>query len=216
MDILSTVVNFLLMVIFIGLGGILLLAGRHYLWILLGAGGFLITATLLAEIQGYMNSLTLVDENEWIFLLIALGVGAMGVFIGRNYEHLSHDIIGFAAGLYIATWFDEILLVLNGQERNDFAWWVLLLFIGAGILGVWITRKDPEQSMILISVIIGAKTIIEALNLDQTSSFTAVISLSLALTGIVVQYASYLRERPRLGRQLPPVPHPVSDELPYD
>jgi peptidoglycan/LPS O-acetylase OafA/YrhL len=216
MNFLSAVINFLLIVVFIGLGGVLLLAGRHYLWILLGAGGFLITLALAAEIQGYMNSMALMEENDWISILIALGLGAGGVLIGRNYKSLSHDIIGFSVGLYIASWFDEILLVLNGQEQNDFTWWVLLVFIGFGILCVWITRQDPEQSMILISVIIGANTIIEALNLDQASSFTAVIALSLALTGVVVQYASYLRERPRLGRQLPPVPHPVSDELPYE
>jgi hypothetical protein len=216
MEFLSTILTFILMVVFIGLGGILLLAGRHYLWVLLGAGGFLITVALIAEILGYTKSLTLVDENQWVFLLIALGVGALGVFIGQNYERLSYDIIAFAVGLYIASFIDEILLVLNGQERNDFTWWVVLIFIGTGILCVWITRQDPDQSMILISVIIGTRTIVEALNLDQTSSFTAVIGLSLALTGVVIQYASYLRERPRLGRQLPPVPHPISDELPYE
>jgi hypothetical protein len=69
--------------------------------------------------------------------------------------------------------------------------------------------------VILISVIIGARTITNGLNLDNTNSFTAVIALGLGLTGVVIQYASYLREQPRLGRQLPPVPHPVSEELPY-
>lgn len=213
---LDFLVNFLLTVIFLGLGGVLLLAGRHYLWILLGAGGLLVTATLAAEIQGYENAWSLIEEGEWIALLIALLIGVLGVYIGKNYERLSVDLIGFAVGLFIATWFDEILLVMNGQDASEFTWWLALLFIGAGILGVWITRQDPDQAVILISVIIGANTISDGLHLDETRSITAVISLGLTLTGVVVQYASYLRERPRIGQQMPPVPHPISEDLPYE
>jgi hypothetical protein len=198
------------------LGGILLLTGRKYMWILLGAGGFLIAAALTAEIQGYPNSWSLIEEGQWISLLIAVGIGALGVYVGQHYEHLSVDIIGFAIGVFVATWFDEVLLVLNGQDTNDFTWWVALIFIAAGFVGVWVTRQDPEQALILISVLIGARTISDGLNLDQTKNMTAVITLGLALTGVVVQYASLLRERPRIGQQLPPVPHPISEELPYE
>jgi hypothetical protein len=215
MNFLTSVLTFLLTAIILGLGGLLLLAGRKYMWILLGAGGFLITAALAAELENVSNTFTLVQDQLWIVLLIALGVGALGVFIARKYESVSHDIIGFAAGLYIASWFDEILLHLNGQDKNEITWWLVLIFIAFGIAGIWITRQDPDEAMILISVIIGARTIAEGLNLDQTNSFTAVITLGLVLTGVVVQYASYLREQPRIGRQLPPVPHPINEELPY-
>ena len=213
---LDFLVNFLLTLIFLGLGGVLLLAGRHYLWVLLGAGGLIIAATLAAEIQGYENAWSLIEEGAWIALLIALLIGVLGAYIGKNYERLSVGLIGFATGVYIATWFDEILLVTNGQDASEFTWWVALIFIGAGILGVWITRHDPDQAVILISVIIGANTISDGLNLDETRSITAVLTLGLALTGVVVQYASYLRERPRIGQQLPPVPHPLNEDLPFE
>ncbi len=208
--------NFLLTVIFLGIGGILLLAGRKYLWVLLGGGSLLILATVLAEVQGYPDAWSLVEERLWISLLLSLGAGAVGVYISQRFEKLAVDIIGFAVGVFVATWFDEILLVLNGQTEGEFTWWVGLIFIGAGILGVWITRQDPDQALILISVIIGARTIESGLKLDGTKSITAVIILGLGLTGVVVQYATLLRERPRLGQQLPPVPHPVSEELPYE
>ena len=216
MNLLLNVVIFLLTVVFLGLGGILLLAGRKFMWILLGAAGFLITATLAAEILGLPNSLSLVEEGKWISLLIAVGVGALGVYVSQNYEHLSIDIIGFAVGVYVATWFDEILLVLNGQDKDDFTWWVALIYIAAGIISIWVTRQDPEQALILISVIIGARTISEGLNMDQSKNITAVMTLGLGLTGVVAQYASYLRERPRLGQRLPPVPHPISEDIPYE
>ena len=131
-DFLYTVINFLLSVVFLGLGGLLLLTGRKYLWILLGAGGFLIAATLAAEIQGLPNAWALIEEGNWISLLIAFGVGILGVFISQKYEHLSVDIIGFAVGVFFATWFDEILLVLNGQDNSEFTWWVALIFFAAG------------------------------------------------------------------------------------
>lgn len=213
---LDFLVNFLLTLIFLGLGGVLLLAGRHYLWVLLGAGGLIITTTLAAEFQGYENAWSLIEEEAWIALLIALLIGVLGAYIGNNYERLSVDLIGFAVGVYIATWFDEILLMMNGQDASEFTWWVALIFIGAGFISVWITRHDPDQAVILISVIIGANTISDGLRLDETRSITAVVILGLTLTGVVVQYASYLRERPRIGQQLPPVPHPISEEMPYD
>jgi len=215
MDIITSVLSFVLTAFILILGGLLLIAGRKYTWILLGAGGFLITAAIIAELINNSDTYTLVQDKVWIALLIALGIGVLGVIIARNYTSIAYDIIGFATGLYLVSWFDEILLFLNGQEKNEITWWLVLLFIAAGIVCVWITRKDPEEAVILISVIIGARTITNGLNLDNTNSFTAVIALGLGLTGVVIQYASYLREQPRLGRQLPPVPHPVSEELPY-
>lgn len=213
---LLSLLHFTSIVIFLVLGGLLLLAGRKYMWILLGAGGFIVAATVAAEIQGLPNAWSLIEEGKWIFLLIAVGAGALGILVAQKYKELSVDIIGFAVGIFIATWFDEILLVLNGQESGEFTWWVAVLFIIAGLAGVWVTRQDPEQALILISVLIGANTISSSLNLDNSRSITAVITLGLALTGVVVQYASLLRERPRMGKRLPPVPHPVSEELPYE
>jgi len=48
--------------------------------------------------------------------------------------------------------------------------------------------------MVLISVIIGVEIIYAALNLNPSSSITAVVLLSLALVGMVVQYAEYARQ----------------------
>lgn len=214
-DFLTAIVTFLLTVLFLGLGGLLLLAGRHYMWVLLGAAGFLITATVAADMQGYSNSWALIENELWWSILIAALMGALGVFIGLKFERLAVDVIGFAVGVYVATWFDEVLLALNGQDTSDFTWWIALIFVAAGVLGIWITRQDPDQALILISVIIGSITIANGLDLDQTKSMTAVITLSLSLAGVVVQYASYLREKPRFNSQLPPVPHPTNDELPY-
>jgi hypothetical protein len=215
-EFLLTILNFVLTVTFLVLGGMLLLAGRKYTWILLGAGGFLVSATIAAEIQGLTNGWALLQEGKWLSLLIAFGIGALGILVSQNYKSLAIDLIGFAVGLYIASWFDEILLVISGENSSDFTWWVAMIFLAVGLAGIWATRRDPDQALILISVLIGASSIANGLNLDSASSFTAVITLGLALTGVVVQYATLLRERPRLGQQLPPVPHPISEEIPFE
>ena len=46
----------------------------------------------------------------------------------------------------------------------------------------------------MITVFVGTDIIIKASGLSTEKSFTAVITISLALFGLVVQYAQYLRE----------------------
>jgi len=115
MEIVQKVLEFLLAVLFMGLGGLLLLAGRKYIWLLLGGGGFLIAAALIAVVLGQDNGWNLAQEQMWIPLLIALLAGVLGIFIAQNYDRLAADIIGFAAGVYIVTWFDQILLYLDNR-----------------------------------------------------------------------------------------------------
>ena len=208
-------INALVTIAIVGLGGLLLLAGRTYLWVLLGVGGLIITAAAIAELRSYPDMWAIIRDVIWIPLLISISVGALGVYLAKTHRKLAIDVIGFGAGVFVATWFDEIFLALSGRTQDESTWWMALILLAAGIIGIWLTRQDPEGSLILISVIIGVYTISSGLNLDRSSSLTAVLTLGLALTGVVVQYASYLREHPRIGRQLPPVPHPVNEELPF-
>ena len=60
-------------------------------------------------------------------------------------------------------------------------------------MGVWLTRRYGDEILIIITVVIGVEIIYRALSLESSSSFTAVIILSLCLVGVVVQYADYLR-----------------------
>jgi hypothetical protein len=55
---------------------------------------------------------------------------------------------------------------------------------------------------IILAPGIGTEIFIQALRLNQSANLTAVIALSLALIGVVVQYASYLREE--RSETLPP------------
>jgi hypothetical protein len=148
--------------------------------------------------------------------LIALAIGLAGVLLGRSNKDLALILIGFGAGAYIATFLDRILLYMSGETAITLTWWLVLLFALAGILGVYLMRRSPDEALIFISVILGTSVITTALNLSGESSFTAVITLSLALIGILFQYAAYMKETVTSRRTLGPVPAPASEDLPYD
>lgn len=209
--------NLLIILIAIAVGGTILLAGRRFMWLLFGVAGLLVAATFIAELQGLPNAYALLQNRDWTALLIALAVGGVGVLISLYLQH-SHRIapfVGFIAGLLIAGWFDEIIYYLADRPpETGFTWWMALIFLAAGVLGLLLARRSPEETLIFVSVIVGAYLISQTLNLNPSSSFAAVITLGLALLGVVVQYASFLREQPRSARPLPPVPPPVTEELP--
>ncbi|MCZ7670368.1 MAG: hypothetical protein M5U34_26025 [Chloroflexi bacterium] len=62
--------------------------------------------------------------------------------------------------------------------------------------------------MILVTTFVGTELILDAFGFSPTSSLTAIIIISLALAGVLVQYAIYLREIK--SSELIPTPHPSS------
>lgn len=194
----------------------LLLFGRRYYWALFGVFVALLVTYFLTPILGLQDEVQLLFSGNWQAILVVLGAGLLGGVISRRRRDLTVIAIGFVAGVYIATFFDRILLYMSG--RTDFAltWWLLLIFLLSGILAAYLTQRSPDNALILISVILGVAIISYSLNLSSESSLTAVITLSLALVGIVYQFATYMRDQPRVPRILPPVPAVGSSDLPYD
>lgn len=197
-------------------GGAVLLLGRKYYWLLLGVISMMLAAYLMATLLGLENEVLLVTGGNWQAVLIALGVGALGLVLGRRNYELAVAVIGFVAGVYLAALFDHIFLYISGRTDVALPWWLLAVYLAIGMLGAYLTRRSTAEALILISVALGASIINKALGLPNDSSLTAVLMLSLALVGIVVQYAAYMREAPPPRTVLPAVPAPASDELPFD
>lgn len=197
------------------IGGSILLLGRKYYWFLLGVMCMMVTAYFLATLQGLDNEVLLVTEGYWAAVLISLGAGLVGLFVGRWRHDTAVLLIGFVAGVYLATLFDHILLFLSGSTDTELTWWLLVIFAASGVLGAYLTRRNTSEALILISVALGTTVVSKALGLPNDLSLTAVLTLSLALVGIVVQFAAYVRETPRARSVLPAVPAPGSEDLPY-
>jgi len=67
-------------------------------------------------------------------------------------------------------------------------WWVWALGLVAGFLGAYLTRTVFEVALIVLSSILGATLVLEALQrpVDQISP----LLLTLVVVGIVIQFAS--------------------------
>lgn len=196
---LNFLIAILLFIIGIVLGLYLMLLGRGKLVLttavicLSGTAGLL---TLIKYNEG--NGWILAESRDWLLLGIAIAAGVVGGILGARAKRIAVTVIGFFAGGYIGLWFYEIAYyvvvdIANWPEKTAF-WVGVGILIAGGLLGVWLTRRSEAVAVIMVSVFIGVDLIVSVLNLDMSKSFTAVIALSLALLGLVVQYAQYLRE----------------------
>ena len=176
------------------------------------------SANLLAILVARLDSAwELVELGQWQLTFIALGIGLVGVLLGKYKPDIASLIVGFLAGADIALWFSDILVYLfdfiAGLPENISLWIGIGLLIIGGILGLYITRRYPRRAIIVISVLVGVQIINMALNLSPTSSLSAVILLSLTLLGVVVQYAEYARSTNKvapLGISITPVDEGLS------
>jgi len=195
--------NFLLSILFliVGLllGFYLLLSGRRAMVLTTAILCLAATGSLLALIfLGDGSAWALTAEPNWLLLGITVAAGIIGGILGSRQEHIAAAIVGFAAGGYIGLWFYDIAfyLVVNiGHWPEQTVFWVgVAILIVGGVVGLYLTRRSEAISLIMITVFVGTDIIIKALGLSTEKSFTAVVTISLALFGLVVQYAQYLRE----------------------
>lgn len=195
----STLLNIVITILALILGFYILTSGRRFLWATSGVIMTAASANLLSIlIAGGERGWDLVERGQWQLSLIALGIGLVGVLLGRFAPVVAIASVGFLAGADIAHWFTEMLVYLFNQIATlpgNVALWIGigLLFVG-GLPGLYWTQRYPHRAVIIISVLVGLEMINMALGLSPTSNFSAVILLALALLGVVVQYAEYARE----------------------
>jgi hypothetical protein len=189
----------LMFIIGLVLGFYLLLLGRQKMIVTTAIICLAATGGLLALIfLGESNIWALTEEPDWLLLGITVAAGIVGGILGAKVEHVAAAIVGFFAGGYIGLWFYDIAFYLvvditHWPEKTAF-WVGVAILIISGLIGLFLTRRSEAVSVILISVFVGTDIIIRALGLSPEKSMTAVISISLALLGLVVQYAQYMRE----------------------
>ena len=191
--------NLIWAILSIGFGFYILLFGRKVLWATLGIMALIATARLLAIfVAGVDFPWQLIEIKAWGLVGIAFGAGALGVILGRLKAGLAVGAIGFIAGADIILWFYEIsshliVDVARLSEQVALVIGILLILIG-GLVGLWLIHKYREPILIIVTMLVGVELIRDGFRLDSQSSLTAIIIITLALVGILVQYADYLRE----------------------
>ncbi len=191
-----------------------LLSGRRQLWVMLAALGLYVTLQVTMELLGYNRLWDLVENGEWVWILTAVGMALLGAVIGRMNVRLTQMIIGFLVGVAVILWIDEIILYALGYspEAQPTTWWMILIVVLAGLVGLVLTVRYPETSLILYSSIVGTNLIMSTLHLDPNRRLVAILTLSFLLLGVVVQFAQLLRDQKAAGLpfSLPDAPPPAS------
>ena len=208
-------INFISVMIALVLGFYIMFVGRSVIWATLGIIAFFVTANLLTVmIAGQESIRDLVASQAWDLLGIAVIIAFLGIVLGRVKPDLAVLVIGFAAGADTSLWFYDIAAyvvttIARQSQQAAIAVGLGVALIG-GLLGVWLVRKVRDESLILITMLVGAQIIRGSLGLSQTSSWTAIIMIILGLAGVLVQYAGYLREIKASQRTLEPQPSSVA------
>ena len=192
-------VNLLVTIIGLVIGGTILFVGRKAGWFTLGMMSFIVTGRLLALFFIGANTVRdLIEMQSWELIGVAVLVGILAIVIGRVNPNLAASLIGFLAGTDIALWFYAIstyAVTIMAQQSERTALWVGLIFLAiGGLAGLWLIQKERDETLILITMLVGVQFIQDSLGLSGDTSWTAIILIALGLAGVLIQYAGYLRE----------------------
>jgi hypothetical protein len=82
----------------------------------------------------------------------------------------------------------------NVERIQDIPFGLIFILI-AGLVAAGVAVRWPNDALIVLSVLIGAGLIVGGLGIDVNSALAAIVWLSLALLGTILQYAHLQRER---------------------
>lgn len=167
------------------LGGLLLLFfGRKLFWVFVGVVGFLAGLQFGTEImQG---------QPEWILLLVALVVGLVAALLAVVLQRVAVAVAGGLAGGVFAM---QLATSLGAGESP----YPLIAFVVGAIIAAILVSIVFDWALIILSSLLGAAAIAQGLPLEGT--LESLVMLAIAVVGVVVQSAWFLRS-----------PRVVSDE----
>jgi len=167
----------------IGVGAALLLLGRRLYWLFVAGAGFVIGATLAAEL--------LQAEAVWIRLLAAVLAGLVGLILALFLQRVAIAIAGFIAGGYVlATLVNAFVGISTGLYWG--------LFVLGGVVGAILVSAVFGWALIILSSLMGAGLIADVVPVARP--WDLLLYLGLAAAGILVQAGLVRREGKRVGR----------------
>jgi hypothetical protein len=144
--------------------------GRRLFWLFVGVVGFALGFAFATELfQG---------QPGWLIVVIALGIGLLGALLAVFVQQIAIGVAGFIGGGYIT------LTVANalGWDPGPAAW---LPFLIGGIFGLVLMIVIFDWALIVLSSLVGAGLIVEAIQLREPVEVALFIIL--VIVGIVVQ-----------------------------
>jgi len=156
------------------LGGVLLVAGRRLFWLFVAGVGFVMGLTLAPR--------WLPNQPEGIILVAALIFGLLGALLAQFAQKAAISVVGFLGGGWLAV---GLLRALVGPGGN-LQW---PAFIVGGIIGVVLLAVLFEWGLVLLSALVGANLLTDALPrlLPAFDAPVFVIFLLLFGVGVLIQ-----------------------------
>ncbi len=164
--------------VYIVLGIMMLVGGRRFFWVFVGAMGFVAGFTYGKEIFGF--------ESVQTLLIAASIIGVIGIVISLFMQGIAIGIAGFLAGSYVTF----SLLPLFGQYSPEVTWLITLI---GGVVGVVLSILIIDWMLIFLSSLTGAAIIVQYISPE--SWVKPAMWVVLALSGIVIQTILFLRKK---------------------
>jgi hypothetical protein len=153
----------------VALGALLLIAGRKFFWLFVGAVAFFAAMSVVPKLAEVTASRA---------FYISLGAGALAAAAGYFLSKAAVRIAGFVAGGFVLfTLWEEF------ASRQPLPWW--LPFLVGGILGAVLLSFLFEWALIILSSLTGAFLITQ--NFDVDANMQIGLLLILTAIGIAVQ-----------------------------
>ena len=158
-------------------GLVLAFAGKRYIWILIGATGFLVAFWLVRLVLG---------ESLATFL-IALAAGVAAAFLLKGVSRIILWIAGFVlvgtAAVALGGWF--------GMQPWSAEW--VLTFLAGGVLGLVLATFAHGLGIMIITALGGAAMVmigLPDLGLPLAGAIRDLIGPVVAVAGFIVQYTT--------------------------
>jgi uncharacterized protein len=175
-------------------------------------------------VLGFVTADLVTNEASAIFVPVALGTGALGLFIGGLLEYRANNVFGGTFALFYSAFLLTTGLILRffagpitdaagaGGFGDAFGMWLLLWFVFTLMLayGAWYINMPAFLAFILLAV---AYLLLGIANINDgaDTTLTKVGGWVLIVDGIVAWYLSWaLAVNPLVARKLPLWPHPYS------
>jgi len=162
------------------LGAVILLFGRRLFWLFVGVAGFLAGVEVAAVV--------LAEQPQWMIVAAAVLAGLVGVVLAIFLQRLAFALAGLLAGVYLAL---VVTTLLETPADYDAIW-----LLAGGLLGALLAVVIMDRAIIVLSSLLGSVAIAGAIDLEPVE-LSAVTCLVLFLTGAIVQWRAFERQRER-------------------
>ncbi|HEY5811223.1 MAG TPA: DUF4203 domain-containing protein [Terrimicrobiaceae bacterium] len=144
------------------LGLVLIFLGRKLFWLFVGIVGFLAGMRFGAELVK--------GQPELVILAMAIGIGVLAALLAIVVQRLAVAIAGGVAGGMLAM----RIAVMLGANAESLGW---VFFIVGAVLAAILVSAVFDWALIILSSLIGASLVSEALPFDHFGQLIGMVAL---------------------------------------